>query len=131
MPIEYKKEGDTCEKCHKQNTEVGKITYYTDTHDGYKGLLCSECIKKREKSYTEKCPKCKKLAYEHRGMSFYGTYPEDYEDMCVECVEKKEKRVAKQNARKLKIKNFFKKNWKFWIGTTISIIAILVGLSRL
>lgn len=131
LPIEFKRSGDTCEKCHKPNTEVGKITYYTDPHDGYKGLLCSECIKKREKPYTEICPKCKRLAYKHGGMSFYGEAPHDYEEMCLECVEKKEKKEAKKSAIKLTIKNFAKDHWKFWITATISIIAILVGLSRL
>jgi len=98
MPIEFKKEGNACERCKKLDTEVGPITYYTDPHDGYKGLLCSECIKRREKPYTETCPKCKRLAYKHGGMSYYGEYPEDFEDMCVECVEKKEAIEAKRNA---------------------------------
>ena len=106
------------------------MTDYTDPHDEYKGLLCSECIKKREKPYTEKCPKCKRLAYEHGGMSFFGEPPE-IEEMCLECVEKKEKKESKRNARKLKIKNFAKDHWKFWIGTSLTIIAIILGLSAL
>jgi hypothetical protein len=130
LPIEFKRSGDTCEKCDKPNTEVGKITYYTNPHDGYRGLLCSECIKKQEKPYTEMCPKCKRLAYEHGGMSYYGE-PPHVKEMCLECVEKKEKEVAKRNAMKLKIKNFAKDHWKFWITVSISIVAIIVGLSRL
>lgn len=107
------------------------MTDYTDSHDGYKGLLCAECIKKREKPYTEICPKCKRVAYKHGGMSFYGEYPTDYEDMCVECVEKKEKKVAKQNTMKLKIKNFIKDHWKFWITISLTIIGMIVGFSVL
>jgi len=130
MPIEFKKEGNACEKCKKSDTEVGPITYYTDPHDGYKGLLCSGCIKRREKPYTEICPKCKRVAYEHGGMSAYGHEP-PFEDMCLECVEKKEARQAKRGHIKLTIKNFTKNHWKFWITISISIVAIIVGLSRL
>ena len=130
MPVEFKEEGDQCKRCKKLDTEVGPITYYTDPHDGYKGLLCSECIKRREKPYTEICPKCKRVAYEHGGMSAYGEGP-TFEDMCLECVEKKEARETKRNAIKLTIKNFLKDHWKFWITISISIVAIIVGLSRL
>jgi len=127
MPIEFKKEGNACEKCKKLDTEVGPITYYTDLHDGYKGLLCSECIKRREKPYTEICPKCNRVAYEHGGMSFYGEPPENFEDMCLECVEKKEVIVAKRNAMKLTIKNFAKDHWKFWISTGLVIIGLVMA----
>jgi len=130
MPIEFKEEGNACAKCKKLDTDVGPITHYTDPHDGYKGLLCSECIKRREKPYTEICPKCKRVAYEHGGMSFYGDEP-PFEDMCLECLEKKEAREAKRNAIKLTIKNFAKDHWKFWITISISIVAIIIGLSRL
>ena len=116
MPIEFKKEGNACERCKKLDTEVGPITYYTDPHDGYKGLLCSECIKRREKPYTEICPKCKRVAYEHGGLTYYDdsdaddpadvivTDSDNYDDfdgfdydekppssfnlMCMECYEK-------------------------------------------
>lgn len=104
------------------------MTDYTSQYDGYKGLLCSECIKKREKPYTEKCPKCKRLAYEHGGMSFFGEPPE-HEDMCLECVEKKENKIAKRNVLKLKIKFFLKNNWKFFITITIAILG-LIGISN-
>ena len=130
MSIEHKREENACAKCKKLNTEVGPITHYTDPHDGYEGLLCSECIKRREKPYTEKCPKCKKLAYQHGGMSVYGEVPNDFEDMCLECVEKKEVRDAKIAARTLKIKNFAKDHWKFWITLTIAIIGLIIGISR-
>ena len=130
MPIEHKREGNACAKCKKLNTEVGPITHYTDPHDGYEGIVCSECIKRREKPYTEKCPKCKKLAYQHGGMSVYGEVPNDFEDMCLECVEKKEVRDSKIAATKLKIKNFAKDHWKFWITLTIAIIGLIIGISR-
>ena len=102
-------------KCKKLDSEIGKITYYTDSHDGYKGLLCSECIKIREKHYTEKCPKCKKIAYEHGGLTYYDDSdvdelnnfegfdrihsdeitPPSFEVMCMECHGKKVTRVKK------------------------------------
>ena len=155
MPIEFKEQGDVCKKCKKPNTEVGPITYYTDPHDGYKGLLCSECIKRREKSYTEKCPKCNRVAYEHGGLTYYDDSdaddlddeisdnydsfddfdydekPPSFESMCMECHEKKVARVRKIRKVKLTIKNFAKDHWKFWITKSVSIVAIIVGLSRL
>jgi len=66
MPIEFKREGNACEKCKKLVTEVGKVTHFTKHGDDL--LLCIECLKKREKPYTEKCPVCKKTAYEHHNM---------------------------------------------------------------
>ena len=131
MPIEFKREGDTCDKCNKSNSEVGAMTDYTSPHDGYKGLLCSECIKKREKPYTEICPKCKKLAYKHGGMSFYGESPENFEDMCVECVMKKEEKESKRKARKLRIKNFVKDHWNVWLIATIGILSLIIALLSL
>jgi len=65
------------------------------------------------------------VAYEYGGMSAYGDEP-PFEDMCLECVEKREAREAKRNAIKLTIKKFIIKNWKFLIGTTIAIIGIFV-----
>ena len=131
MPIEFKLEGNACEKCKKLDSEVGRITHYKNPHDGYEGLLCSECIERREKPYQEICPNCKRVAYEHGGMSGYGDKPEEFEFMCLECVEKKEASEAKKNATKLTIKNFVKDHWKFWITLSISIIAVVIGLSRL
>ena len=71
MGIEFVEEGNQCVKCKKLDSEVGKIIHYTDSHDGFTGLLCSECIDRREKPYTVICPKCKKLAYDHGGLTYY------------------------------------------------------------
>ena len=158
MPIEFKQEGNACEKCKKLDTEVGKITHYKDPHDRYEGLLCSECIKRREKPYKEICPKCKRVAYEHGGLTFYSDSDADDSDgivisdsdnfdefhdlseekppsfselMCLECYEKKVSKVKKNRRIKREIKNFAKNHWKFWITISISIIAIVIGLSRL
>jgi len=165
MPIEFKREGNACEKCKKLDSEVGKITHYTDPHDGYEGLLCSECIKKREKPYTEICPICKRVAYEHGGLTYnddredfdewdakdnddeddgyveaddfnfdniYDEKPPNFDNlMCIECYEKKLAKAKKIRKTKLTIKNFTKDHWKFWIGTSITIILGIIGLSRL
>jgi len=151
LPFEFKEQGDVCKKCKKPNTEVGPITYYTDPHDGYKGLLCSECIKRREKSYTEKCPKCKRIAYEHGGLTYYDDSdaddlddkisdnydsfdnfdsdekPPSFESMCMECHEKKVARVRKIRKVKLTIKNFAKDHWKFWISTGLVITGLVMA----
>ncbi|QLH07667.1 hypothetical protein [Nitrosopumilus ureiphilus] len=162
MPIEFKRESNACEKCKKLDTEVGKITHYTK--HGTNLLLCAECIKKREKPYTEICPKCKRLAHKHGGLTFYSDSDSDadadadepddiiisdsdsFDDfydlskeksplfselICLECHEKKVSKVKKNRKIKREIKNFAKDHWKFWIGTTITIILGIIGLSRL
>jgi hypothetical protein len=156
LPIEYKRSGDTCEKCKKPNTEVGKITHYTKHGDDL--LLCAECIKKHEKPYTEICPKCKRLAYKHGGLTYFDESDLDgsnvieivddskgfdnFDDlseekpplftdpMCLECHEKKVAKVKKNRKIKREIKNFAKEHWKFWIATAIGILGI-IGISGL
>jgi len=148
MPIEIKREGNACEMCTKLDTEVGKITHYTEHGDDF--LLCSKCLKKREKPYTEICPKCNRIAYEHGGLAYnddsdtndsdnddgfdgfdYDEEAPSFELMCMECHDKKVARMRKIRKAKLTIKNFAKDHWKFWISISISIIAITIALSRL
>jgi len=159
MPVEQKREGNVCEKCKKSNTEVGPITEYKDPHSTYKGLLCSDCIEMREKPYTERCPVCKELAYKKGGLTFFDesdldskddvvTYDEkdfdnfynfDHDEksplsaelMCLECHEKKVERERKIRKIKLKIKNFVKDHWKFWVTIIIAIIGLIIGIPRL
>ena len=153
MPIEFKKEGNTCERCKKLETEVGKITHYTEHGDDL--LLCPKCLEFRERPYTEICPKCKRVAYEHGGLTYYDDSdaddlddeisdnydsfddfdydekPPSFESMCMECHEKKVARVRKTRKAKLTIKNFAKDHWKFWITMSASIITVVIALSRL
>jgi len=117
MPIEF--ESNICDTCQKSDNEVGKIKLRKEHR--INKYLCSKCFKRSEKPYTEICPKCKKVAYEHGGMSAYGFGP-TFEEMCLECVEKKETKEAKRKANKLKIKKFILKNWKFWIGIAVALI---------
>jgi len=126
LPIEFKKEGNACERCNKLDIEVGKIIHYTKHGDDL--LLCPKCLEARERPYTEICPKCKRVAYEHGGMSAYGEEP-PFEDMCVECVEKKEARDTKIIAIKSTIKNFAKDHWKFWISTGLVITGLVMAYS--
>jgi len=136
LPVESRREGNVCEKCGKENTEVGKMTDYTDPHDGYKGLLCSECITRREKPYTEICPRCHDNAYANGGMTVWSgsdENPLDYDLVCMKCYEKLEKREVQLNKIKTTSKRFGKNNWKFFISITVAIIGITVtyfGLSR-
>ena len=151
MPIEVKREGHTCEKCKKSDTEVGKIIHYTKHGDDL--LLCPKCLKFRERPYTEICPKCKRIAYKHGGLTYYDdsdiddsndyVITDDNEDfdnfdyneeppssselMCLECHEKKVARERKRKARNLKIKNFAKNHWKFWISTGLIITGLVIA----
>jgi len=67
---------------------------------------------------TEKCSKCKKIAYEHGGM----TYHKD-QMVCMECLEKAEKR----DARILLTKNFIMEHWKYWISTGLVITGLVIA----
>ena len=159
MPIEVKREGHTCDKCKKSDTEVGKITHYTKHGDDL--LLCPKCLEFREEPYTETCPKCKRVAYEHGGLTYYDDSdvddaddsdviiaddfnnsdnyngfdydkkPPSFDLMCMECYEKKLAKAKKIRKAKLTIKNFAKDHWKFWITISISIVTIIVALSKL
>ena len=123
LGFKFKREGNLCERCKKEAAEVGKMAFYEE----YDLWCCDKCIKETIDEKNLKCPKCKRVAYEHGGMSGYGDEP-PFEFMCLECVEKKEAREAKRNAIKLTIKNFAKDHWKFWIMLVVGIIAIVVSL---
>lgn len=156
MPIEHKREGNQCERCKKLQTEVGKITHYTK--HGADLLLCPKCLKFREKTYTEKCPKCKRVAYEHGGLTIYddsdvddtaadGFVMDDTDDfnnfdnlydeeppnfdnvMCEECYEKKLTKAKKIRKAKLTIKNYIKSHYWKIIFAILGIIGIIVGIS--
>lgn len=123
LGIIHKREGNVCEKCKKENTEVGKMTDYTDPHDGYGGLLCSECIKKREKPYTEICPKCKDNAYDNGGMTIADKDEPPFEEMCMKCYEKD----AKRKERLRKTKKTVKTNWYRLAIIAIGIVGVVVA----
>jgi len=57
--------------------------------------------------------------------------PPSFDLMCMECHDKKSSKSEKNRKNKLLIKNFAKDHWKFWIGTSITIIFGIIGLSIL
>ena len=61
MSNEFKKEDNACERCHKLETDGGKITRYKK-HELDKSL-CQNCIKEIEDYYSLKCSKCGKPAH--------------------------------------------------------------------
>jgi len=153
LGIKQVREGNQCEKCKKDVSEVGKLTHYTK--HGADLLLCPKCLEFREKPYTEICPKCNRVAYEHGGLTYYDDSdaddskdfdiidndnhdgldnfdldekPPSFESMCMECHDKKVARVRKIRKAKLTIKNFAKDHWKFWIMLGLAILAILAGV---
>jgi len=152
MGIIRKRDGNQCEKCKGDVSKVGKITHYTK--HGADLLLCPKCLEFREKSYTAICPKCKRIAYEHGGLTYYDDSdlddsndsivtenyegfdsfdydekpPSSFELMCLECHEKKVASEKKRKARNLKIKNFAKDHWFKWIMIGLGIIAILIAV---
>ena len=120
----------------------------------------SELVYSTDPARNKKCPKCKKLAYQHGGLTSYddsdvdnsddsdvddsnsdindGFESFDYDEkppsielMCMECYEKKVTKERKARKMKLTIKNFAKNNWKTWISITIAIAGLIIGISRL
>ena len=61
MCMEFKREGNACERCHKLEMDVGKITQYENYE--LDKLLCQDCIKEIEDYYALKCSKCGKPAH--------------------------------------------------------------------
>lgn len=116
MPIEWKKEGNACERCRKQNTEVGKMTHFKkyDLDE----LICQDCIEKIEQFHNAKCSNCGKTTtqddlvwHEHR-------------EICSECGLKIRTKQKKSEKRK----KAFTSRKEFWIGIAVAVIAIIVGV---
>jgi len=110
LGIKIVREGNACDRCKKQNTEVGKVTHYTSYGEDL--LLCESCIEITDKEKTLKCPKCKKVVGTE-GMTEYKT-----KSMCYKC---KEKAVAREEKTQERIR-FFKKYWYVWFGGFIAFI---------
>lgn len=111
MPIEFKKEGNQCERCKKLDTEVSRMEHYQNY--GIDKLLCRNCIDELEYYYHDRCSDCSRTLEEVDGLT-------NYEDkqLCTECLEKS----IKKQEDKIKRKKFLINNWKFWVGTSIAII---------
>ena len=115
MSIEYNRKGDTCDRCKKSNTEVGKITNYKKYNENL--LLCTNCIQKIDKEKTQKCSKCKKI------IGIDGLIIYKNKSMCYECTDI----VKKKDAEKKKLSQFFKSNWQFFIGLGVGIVGIILA----
>ena len=61
MSTEFEKQGDTCQRCHKSNADVGEMAPYKN--HGLDELLCQDCIKEIEEYYSLTCSKCGKPAH--------------------------------------------------------------------
>ncbi|MFQ5782932.1 MAG: hypothetical protein ACE5GR_07765 [Nitrosopumilus sp.] len=54
-------EGNACQRCHKLDTDVGKLIPYKN--HGLDKLLCQDCIKEIDDYYSLTCSKCGKPAH--------------------------------------------------------------------
>ncbi len=90
MGIEIKKQSDTCGRCHKSNTEGGKLIHYKN--HGLDELLCQDCVKEIEDYYSLKCSKCGKPAHMRGNLIEY-----ENEKICTICMDEiKMKEITKQ-----------------------------------
>ena len=115
MGIKFVKEGNACELCGKQNTEVGKMTHYKKY--GHDDLLCKNCIKQIEIDENLQCPKCGKVV----GLEGITEYED--EEMCIKCMKK----ITEKGLKREQQKQFLKTNWFKWVMIGLTIIAIVVG----
>ena len=77
MPIEYKREGTTCDWCGKTNT---KCTNSEALDTIGKILLCEECVEKDKRARETKCKECDGLVWENGGLRKH-----DGEKYCLNC----------------------------------------------
>jgi len=114
LGIERRREGNQCERCKKDISEVGKLDFHTE----YDLLCCEKCFEETTKEKNLKCPRCRKVVgldglTEHRG-----------KQMCYQCVEDAKRNEVKTKERK----SFLKKNWFKWIMIGLAITTILVAV---
>ena len=57
-------------------------------------------------------------------MSTYDNPPNKPKKMCLDCVNNEKDKKKKKDTRNLKIKNFIKNNWRYWITTLLMIIVL-------
>ena len=119
MPIEYKREGTTCDWCGKTNT---KCTNSEALDTIGKILLCEECVEKDKRARETKCKECDGLVWENGGLRKH-----DGEKYCLNCYEKLQDKLFLKEKRK----DFFKDNWKFWIMLGIALIGLIYGLTTI
>ena len=92
MPIE--KEGNACERCHKLDTDVGKMNHYKEHN--IDELLCQNCIKEIEDYYALTCSKCNKPAHMRGNLIEYKN-----EKICTVCMDEiKMDQITKEEAEK-------------------------------
>jgi len=112
LGIKNVREGNQCERCKKDTSEVGKMEFYEE-HDLW---CCDKCIKETVKEKNLKCYKCKKV------VGIENMTEHNNESMCYNC---KEKDVTKRKKTKERIK-FFRKYWYVWFGALIAIIIAIL-----
>ena len=105
------REGNQCERCKKDVSEVGKMAFYEE----YDLWCCDKCIKETTEEKNLKCSKCKKV------VGLEGLTEHNGKQMCYQCVEDVKKNEVKTEERK----RFFKTNWFKWITLILALIAIL------
>ena len=116
MGIKFVKEGNACEHCRKQKTDVGKITHY-QKHE-IDSLLCESCITEFE---NDKCNECNNIREQSER--------DIPNNLCNACSQVKESNETRTRISTEKRNNFIKDNWKFWIGSSITIIIAIIGFT--
>ena len=114
--MESVEERNQCEGCKKPKSDVGIIRF----RDEFNQYLCSKCCHRAMGEFDKICDKCdiNNADGSFEMKQFQG------KDMCADCIYKAQLKEEHRQAIKIKIKNFAKDHWKFWIGTAIGIIGL-------
>ncbi len=115
LGIKFKREGNQCERCKKDVTEVGKMGFYEE----YDLWCCDKCIKETTEEKNLKCSKCKKV------VGLDGLTEHNGKQLCYQCVKDAKKNEVKTEERK----RFFKTNWFKWIMIGLgwgSLLAVVI-----
>ena len=121
MGVVFKKEGNACERCHKLDTDVGKMAHYKN-HE-LDELLCQDCIKEIDDYYSLKCSKCGKPAHLRGNLIEY-----ENEKICTICMDEINMKKIIKEEQKQERKNFMKSNWAKWITFGLTVTGIIVAL---
>ena len=123
--MESVEEREQCEGC-SQLASSGFVVRFRKQY-GINKYLCSKCCHRAMGDYDKICCKCGK----NNADGSFEMPRYNGKDMCLDCISKELAKEEHRDFIKLKIKNFAKDHWKFWISTVIAITLGVIALFRI
>ena len=114
MGIESVREGNQCERCKRDASNVGELTFYKEDDI----LCCKECHDKVTEENNQRCDEC------HSVMGKKVRVTRFHKVLCQSCVEKTTKKKIETD----KQKSFIKTAWFKWIMVAFAIMGLAATL---